>query len=55
MLQAGEKLTHGFRPVSGPSLHFPCFSGNQYVPSLLERRERLIKEKHSREYLSGEF
>jgi hypothetical protein len=48
-------LTHGFRPVSGPSLHSPRFSGNQYVPRLLERRERFIKEKLTREYLSDEF
>jgi hypothetical protein len=48
-------LIHGFRPVSGPSLHSPRFSGNQYVPSLLERRERLIREKPTREYLSDEF
>jgi hypothetical protein len=41
--------------VSGPSLHSPRFSGNQYTPSLLERRERLIKEKSIREYLSDEF
>jgi hypothetical protein len=48
-------LTHGFRPVSGPSLHSPRFSGNQYAPSLLERRERFIKEKPTHEYLSDEF
>jgi hypothetical protein len=48
-------LTHGFRPVSGPSLHSPRFSGNQYAPSLLERRERFIKEKPTRGYLSDEF
>jgi hypothetical protein len=48
-------LTHGFHPVSGPSLHSPRFSGNQYAPSLLERRERFIKEKSTREYLSNEF
>jgi hypothetical protein len=48
-------LTHGFRPVSGPSLHSPRFSGNQYARSLLERRERFIKEKSTREYLSDEF
>jgi hypothetical protein len=48
-------LTHGFRPVSGPSLHSPCFSGNQYAPGLLERRERFIKEKPTREYLLDEF
>jgi hypothetical protein len=41
--------------VSGPSLHSPRFSGNQYAPSLLERRERFIKEKPTREYLSDEF
>jgi hypothetical protein len=48
-------LTHGFRRVSGPSLHSLRFSGNQYVPSLLERKERLIKEKPTREHLSDEF
>jgi hypothetical protein len=48
-------LTHGFRPVSGPSLHSPRFSGNQSAPSLLERRERFIKEKPTREHLSYEF
>jgi hypothetical protein len=48
-------LTHGFRPVSRPSLHSLRFSGNQYAPSLLERRERFIKEKPTREYLSDEF
>jgi hypothetical protein len=48
-------LTHGFRPVSGPSLHSPRFSGNQYAPSLLERREKFIKEKPTREYWSDEF
>jgi hypothetical protein len=48
-------LTHGFRPVSGPSLHSPPFSGNQYAPNLLERKERFIKEKPTREYLSDEF
>jgi hypothetical protein len=48
-------LTYGFRPVSDPSLHSPRFSGNQYAPSLLETRERLIKEKPIREYLSDEF
>jgi hypothetical protein len=48
-------LTHGFRPVSGPSLHSPRFSGNQYAPSLIDRRERFIKEKPTREYLSDEF
>jgi hypothetical protein len=48
-------LTHGFRPVSGPSLHSPRFSGNQYPPSLLERREGFINEKPTREYLSDEF
>jgi hypothetical protein len=48
-------LTHRLRPVSGPSLYSPRFSGNQYAPSLLERRERIIKEKPTREYLSDEF
>jgi hypothetical protein len=48
-------LSHGFRPVSGPALHSPRFSGNQYAPSLLERRERFIKEKSTREYLSDAF
>jgi hypothetical protein len=48
-------LTHGFRPVSGPSLHSSRFSGNQYAPSLLERRKRFIKEKFTREHLSDEF
>jgi hypothetical protein len=48
-------LTHGFRPVSGPSHHSPRFSRNQYAPNLLERRERFIKEKPTREYLSHEF
>jgi hypothetical protein len=48
-------LTDGFRPVSSQSLHSPRFSGNQYAPSLLERRERFIKEKPIREYLSDEF
>jgi hypothetical protein len=48
-------LTHGFRAVSGPSLHYPHFSGNQYAPSSLERRKRFIKEKPTREYLSDEF
>jgi hypothetical protein len=47
-------LTHGFRPVSGPSLHSPRFSGNQYAPSWLERRKRFIKEKPTREYSSDE-
>jgi hypothetical protein len=41
--------------VSGPSFHSPRFSGNQDAPSLLERRERFIKEKSTREYLSDEF
>jgi hypothetical protein len=54
-LQSSEKLTHGFRPVSGPSLHSPRFSGNQYSPSLLERTERFIKVKPTREYLSDQF
>jgi hypothetical protein len=53
--RAGEKLTPGFRPVSGPSLHSPRFSGNQYAPSLLERRKKFIKEKPTRECLSDEF
>jgi hypothetical protein len=48
-------LTHGFHPVSHPSLHSPRFSRNQYAPSLLERRERFIKEKPAREYLSDEL
>jgi hypothetical protein len=48
-------LTPVFRPGSGPSLHSPRFSGNQYAPSLLERRKRFIKEKPTREYLSDEF
>jgi hypothetical protein len=48
-------LTHGFRLVSGPSLHSSRFSGNQYVRSLLDRRERFIKEKPTCEYLSDEF
>jgi hypothetical protein len=48
-------LTHGFCPVSDPSLHSPRFSENQYAPSLFERRERFIKEKSIREYLSDEF
>jgi hypothetical protein len=48
-------LIHGFRPVSGPSLHSRHFSGNQYAPSLLERRERFIKEKPTHEYLPDEF
>jgi hypothetical protein len=48
-------LTHGFRPVAGPSLHSPRFSGNQYAPSLLERRERFIMKKPTRECLSDEF
>jgi hypothetical protein len=48
-------LTHGFCPVSGPSLHSPRFSGNQSAPSLLERGERFIKEKPTREYLSDKF
>jgi hypothetical protein len=48
-------LTPGFCPVSGPSLHSPRFSGNQYALSLLERRKRFIKEKLTREYLSDEF
>jgi hypothetical protein len=48
-------LAHGFRPVSGPSLHSPRFSGNQYAPSLLKRRERFIKEKPTGEYLSDQF
>jgi hypothetical protein len=48
-------LTHGFRPVSGPSLHSLRFSGNQYASSLLERRERFRNEKPTREYLSDEF
>jgi hypothetical protein len=48
-------LTDGFRSVSGPSLHSPRFSVNQYAPSFLERRERFIKEKPTREYLSDEF
>jgi hypothetical protein len=48
-------LTHGFHPVSGPSLHSRRFSGNQHAPSLLERRERFIKEKPTREYLSDEL
>jgi hypothetical protein len=52
---AGEKLTHGFRPVSGSSFHSPHFSGNQYAPSLLKRRERFIKEKPTHEYLSDGF
>jgi hypothetical protein len=51
--RAGEKLTHGFRPASGPSLHSPRFSGNRYAPSLLERRERFIKEKPTREHLDN--
>jgi hypothetical protein len=46
-------LIHGFCPVSGPSP--PRFSGNQYAPSLLEIRERFIKEKSTREYLSDKF
>jgi hypothetical protein len=53
--RAGEKLAHGFRPVSGPSLHSPRFSGDQYAPSLLERRKRFLKEKPTREYLSDKF
>jgi hypothetical protein len=53
--RAGEKPTPGFRPVSGPSLHSPRFSGNQYAPSLLERRKIFIKEKPACEYLSDEF
>jgi hypothetical protein len=48
-------LTAGFRFVYDPSLHFPRFSGNQYAPSLLERRKRFMEEKSSREYLSDEF
>jgi hypothetical protein len=48
-------LTDGFCPVSGPSLHSPRFAGNQYAPSLLERRESFIKEKPTRIYLSDEF
>jgi hypothetical protein len=40
-----------------PVHHFTprAFSGNQYAPSLLERRERFIKEKLTREYLSDGF
>jgi hypothetical protein len=48
-------LIYGFRPVSGPSLHSARFSGNQYPPGLLERREIFIKEKPTREYVSDEF
>jgi hypothetical protein len=48
-------LTLGFHPVSGSSLHSLRLSGNQYASSLLERRERFIKEKPTREYLSDEF
>jgi hypothetical protein len=44
-----------FRRVCGPSLHSSRFSGNQYAPSLLERREKFIREKPTREYLSDEF
>jgi hypothetical protein len=53
--KAGEKLTLGFRLVSGPSLHFPRFSRNQYALNLLDRREKFREQKPSREYLSNEF
>jgi hypothetical protein len=53
--RAGENSTPAFRAVSGPSLHSPRFSGNQYAPSFLERRKRFIKAKPTREYLSDEF
>jgi hypothetical protein len=50
-------LIHDFLTVSAPfPVHqSPRFSGNQYAPSLLERRERFLKEKSTREYLSDEF
>jgi hypothetical protein len=40
---------------SSPSLHSQRLPGNQYAPNLLERREKFIKEKPTREYLSDEF
>jgi hypothetical protein len=52
---AGEKLTPGFRLVSDPLLHFPCFSGNQDASLFLERRKVFMEEKPSRECLSDEF
>jgi hypothetical protein len=48
-------LTPGFRLVSGPPLHSPRFSGNEYTPDLLERRKGFVKEKPSRECLPDEF
>jgi hypothetical protein len=48
-------LTADFRLVSDPSLYSARFSGNQYTPRFLERGERLMEEKPSREYLSNEL
>jgi hypothetical protein len=44
------RRVHRFRSITRPQV-----SVNQHAPSLLETRERFIKEKPTREYLSEEF